>query len=158
MWLVKTFEALSKQELYAILALRSRVFVVEQTCVYQDIDDLDNKATHILLKDGEKIIAYARVFAPNDYYQDFTSIGRVVVPKSYRGKGLAHELLVQAISYLSATYPKNNIQIGAQTYLKAFYETYGFSQTGEPYIEDGIPHIHMLAFIKNKNEYSPTKN
>ena len=141
--MIKSFEALSKQELYNILALRANIFVVEQSCVYQDIDGLDSKATHIFLKDGEKIIAYARLFAPNDYYQGYTAIGRVVVPKSHRGKGLAHKLLKQAIAYLSAMYPKKNIKIGAQTYLKAFYETHGFSQIGEPYVEDGIPHIHM---------------
>ena len=150
MWQFKTFTSLSKQELYTILALRSAVFVVEQTCAYQDIDSLDMKAIHLFKKKNDTIIAYARLFDPNDSYQDFTSIGRVIVSKPYRGKGLAHELLEQAIAYLTIKHPKTSIKIGAQSYLKTYYESHGFNQIGEPYIEDGIPHIHMLASIKTK--------
>ncbi len=149
MWKIKTFNALSKQELYNILTLRVAVFVVEQSCPYQEVDGLDSKATHLFFQKEDTIIAYSRLFSPNQYYKGYTAIGRVVIPKSYRGKGLAHELLEQAIGYLSKEHPNVSIKIGAQSYLKKYYESHGFNQVAKPYIEDGIPHIHMLLEKQN---------
>ena len=145
MWKLKTFEELDAYVLYKLLQVRSEVFVVEQTCVYQDIDGLDTKAIHLYFEENGVIKAYARLFKPNDYYTNFTSIGRVLVAKSFRKQGLAHQLIKKAITYLQKNHPDFPIKIGAQLYLKTFYESHGFVQVGNSYIEDGIPHIYMIS-------------
>ncbi len=142
-YIVKSFNELSLQELYNILKLRSEVFVVEQDCVYQDIDGKDQKALHVLgVKDGN-LIAYTRLFKPNDYFKE-ASIGRVVVDKEERQFGYGHSLIKFSIKRLKEAYNTTAIKIGAQSYLKKFYESHGFIKIGEAYIEDGIPHIHMI--------------
>jgi ElaA protein len=141
-WKIKRFEALSLQELYDLLQLRSEVFVVEQNCVYQDIDGKDSKALHLLGVENGITVAYARLFKPNDYFEQ-ASIGRVIVKESYRDKKLGHVLMREAIAGLRTHFDAEKITISAQLYLKKFYESHGFVQTSEMYLEDDIPHIEM---------------
>jgi ElaA protein len=145
-WKTKTFYELSTQELYQILRLRSEVFVVEQNCVYQDIDNKDQKALHLFgIVEGE-IIAYSRLFKPGDYFE-FSSIGRVVVDEKFRDKNFGHELIDQSILEINNRFKAQNITISAQLYLKKFYEFHGFITTSEMYLEDDIPHIEMKITI-----------
>ena len=139
---IKQFSELSLLELYQILQLRSEVFVVEQDCVYQDIDFKDPKALHILGFKNDKIIAYTRIFKPGDYFKN-ASIGRVVVKESERKYGYGHELIKVSIKAVETEFKVQKITISAQLYLKKFYESHGFTQIGETYLEDGIPHIRM---------------
>ena len=141
-WKTKTFDELSTQELYQILRLRSEVFVVEQNCVYQDIDNKDHKALHLFgIVEGE-IIAYSRLFKPGDYFE-FSSIGRVVVAEKHRDKNFGHALIDQSILEIKKRFKVENITISAQLYLKKFYESHGFKATSAMYLEDDIPHIEM---------------
>lgn len=141
-WEIKRFNALSIAELYSVLQLRSKVFVVEQNCVYQDVDGKDFEALHVLGKDGEKIVAYARLFAPAKYF-DNASIGRVVVDSKYRSLKLGHDLMRFSIEGIFEEFETGPITISAQLYLEKFYNQHGFLRSGEPYLEDGIPHIKM---------------
>ena len=139
---IKLFNALSVAELYDILLLRAEVFVVEQNCVYQDIDGKDSKALHLIGTVNGKIVAYSRLFAPGDYY-DYASIGRVVISPAYRDRKWGHDLMRASIAAAQEHYTTSAITIMAQLYLKRFYESHGFVQEGEPFLEDGIPHIMM---------------
>ena len=139
---VKSFSELTVSELYQILQLRSEVFVVEQDCVYQDIDFKDQKALHVLGYKNNTIIAYTRIFKPSDYFEN-ASIGRVVVKQIERKYGYGHELMKVSIEAIKDSFHQEKITISAQLYLKKFYETHGFIQIGETYLEDGIPHIRM---------------
>lgn len=139
---IKRFNELFAPELYQVLQLRSEVFVVEQNCVYQDIDGKDAKAIHILGYADGKVAAYCRVFAPGDYFEQ-SSIGRVVISAGYRDRKWGHDLIGQAIKAIADNYSTGCITISAQLYLKKFYESHGFVQIGEEYLEDGIPHIRM---------------
>lgn len=141
-WKIKRFEALSTAELYNLLQLRAEVFVVEQNCVYQDIDGKDQKALHLIGEDNGETVAYARLFKPKDYFEE-ASIGRVVVKQSFREKKLGHLLMKEAIEAIKTEFNETNITISAQLYLKKFYESQGFNQTSETYLEDDIPHIEM---------------
>lgn len=141
-WKIKRFEALSLEELYSVLQLRSEVFVVEQNCVYQDIDYKDQKATHLIGEIEGKTIAYARLFKPNDYFEQ-ASIGRVIVKEDCRHLKLGHELMREAIQAVKTTFGVTKITISAQLYLQHFYESHGFVTTSEMYLEDDIPHIEM---------------
>ena len=141
-WQIKRFNELSLQELYSLLKLRSYVFVVEQNCVYQDIDNKDEKAVHLLGKVEDQIVAYARLFNVGDYFEN-ASIGRVVIHPEHRDKKWGHELMQQAISGIESNFKTKQITISAQLYLKKFYEANGFVQTSEMYLEDDIPHIEM---------------
>lgn len=139
---IKPFNELSLPELYKVLQVRAEVFVVEQNCVYQDIDGKDEKALHVLgLFEGE-IAAYSRLFDVGDYF-DNTSIGRVVVNPKFRDRKWGHDLMVASISGIQEHYNTSAITISAQLYLKKFYEGHGFVQDGEQYLEDDIPHIRM---------------
>lgn len=144
--ITKSFSDLTLNELYDILQLRAEVFIVEQNCVYQDIDSKDKKALHIIGIKNNKIIAYTRIFKPNDYFLE-ASIGRVVVKQQERKYGYGHQILKASIIAIETNFKTLVIKISAQTYLKNFYETHGFKQVSEEYLEDGIPHI---AMIKNK--------
>ena len=139
---IKTFEELNIKELYNILQLRSEVFVVEQDCVYQDIDFKDQKSLHVFACKNDKIIAYTRVFKPGDYFEN-SSIGRVVVADTERKHGFGHDLMKASIKAIKENYNADLITISAQKYLKKFYEAHQFIQVGEEYLEDGIPHIRM---------------
>ncbi|MBS0026404.1 GNAT family N-acetyltransferase [Chitinophaga sp. 22321] len=143
-WKIKSFEELTTAELYAILHLRSEVFVIEQNCAYQDLDYSDQKALHLMgTDDSGVLLAYTRIFGPGIKYTE-ASIGRVVTSPLVRGKGAGRELMERSIAELQQHYGKIPIKIGAQQYLQKFYGTLGFEQTSEMYLEDGIPHIEML--------------
>lgn len=142
-WSYKNFEELTTIELYAILQLRNEVFVVEQNCVYPDIDNKDLKSFHLMAFDGENLAAYSRILPPGLSFEE-ASIGRVITAPSYRGKGIGMVLLEKAITETQHTFAIKPIKIGAQLYLKKFYEGFGFTQTSEVYLEDGIEHIEML--------------
>ncbi|MDY8135311.1 GNAT family N-acetyltransferase [Aquimarina sp. 2201CG5-10] len=139
---VKRFDEISAEEMYKILGLRAEVFVVEQNCVYQDIDDKDQEALHVIGIKENTIVAYTRIFSPGDYYEE-ASFGRVVIPKSHRQFGYGHNLIKESINAIESFFNTKEIKISAQTYLKKFYETHGFKQVGEEYLEDGIPHMAM---------------
>jgi ElaA protein len=141
-WKIKRFETLTIEELYQLLKLRSEVFVVEQNCVYLDIDDKDQKALHLFGILNGKMVAYARLFNKNDYFEN-ASIGRVVSHPDFRAKKIGHELMKQAVEAIENHFGENQITISAQLYLKKFYERHGFIQTSEMYLEDDIPHIEM---------------
>ena len=139
---IKRFKELSIVELYNLLQLRSEVFVVEQNCIYQDIDGKDEKALHVLGYYQGNLAAYARLFNKG-YYFDETSIGRVVVSPKYRDKKFGHDLMKTAIEAISEFYNEKEITISAQEYLQKFYESHGFVKISEMYLEDDIPHIRM---------------
>ncbi|MBT8245887.1 MAG: GNAT family N-acetyltransferase [Winogradskyella sp.] len=140
---VKTFNQLTKKTLYDLLQLRSEVFVVEQDCVYQDIDNKDQKALHVLGYKEEKIVAYTRIFKAGDYFKEAASIGRVVVAKNERQHRYGYDIMEASISAIRDNYNTEVILISAQTYLKKFYNNLGFFEIGKEYLEDGIPHIKM---------------
>lgn len=140
---IKTFNQLSTTELYQILQLRSEVFVVEQDCVYQDIDGKDTKALHVLGIIDQKIIAYTRCFQPGDYFRE-ASIGRVVVAESQRKFKRGNQIMNSSIAAIEDHYNTTVIKISAQCYLNKFYTNLGFKAIGEEYLEDGIPHIAMI--------------
>lgn len=140
---VKTFQELSLEELYDVLALRSEVFVVEQDCVYQDIDGKDKKALHILGFKDEQLVAYTRCFNKGMYFED-ASIGRVLVKEDQRKYGYGHVIFEASVKEIQSRYNTDKIKISAQKYLIKFYESHNFKQVGEGYLEDGIPHIAMI--------------
>ena len=142
-YFVKEFHQLSLEELYRILQLRSEIFVVEQNCVYQDLDFKDQKSLHVFGKKNDRIITYTRVFKPGDYFKE-ASIGRVVVDKKERKFGYGHDLMKASIKAVKDYFNVDKITISAQVYLKKFYESHGFKKVGEEYLEDGIPHIEMI--------------
>ena len=141
---IKKFSELSTEEIYNILKLRSEVFVVEQNCVYQDIDEKDKKATHLFLEKNNDIIAYTRIFKKGDYYKENPSIGRVVVSKKERGKNLGKEIMLNSIEFIKKELEGRKIELSAQKYLDKFYRDLDFYSEGEDYLEDGIPHQRMF--------------
>lgn len=141
--IIKSFNELSLEELYKLLQLRSNVFVVEQNCVYQDIDEKDKKAIHIIGKKNKKIVAYTRVFKPGDYFEK-TSIGRVVVKKEERKYGLGKEIMLASLKAIKEKIGAVVVELSAQAYLRRFYIDLGFVEIGKEYLEDGIPHVRML--------------
>ena len=143
MTLVKNFSELDNNEIYEILKLRSEVFVVEQKCIYQDRDNKDQKAIHLLLKKNNEIIAYTRIFKSGEYYKN-PSIGRVVVCKKERGKDFGKKVMRKSINYIKENIEGNKIELSAQKYLDKFYRELGFYVEGEEYLEDGIPHQRMF--------------
>lgn len=141
--IVKTFSELTTQELYNVLQLRSEVFVVEQDCVYQDVDGKDQKSLHVLGIKNDIIVAYTRVFKPGDYFEQ-ASIGRVVVKENERTFKYGYDIMNASIDAIKTNFNKTIVKISAQTYLRKFYNNLGFKQVGEEYLEDGIPHIAMI--------------
>ncbi|HEV9037173.1 MAG TPA: GNAT family N-acetyltransferase [Puia sp.] len=142
-WTLKEFDQLTPHELYAVLRLRSEVFVVEQNCVFLDMDDKDQYCHHLLGWRGERLVGYSRIVPAGISYAE-SSIGRIVTSPAARRRGVGRELMVQSIDTLYSLYGKTDIRIGAQYYLLRFYESFGFVQKGEIYLEDGIEHIEML--------------
>ena len=142
----KKFSELSVSELYELLKLRTEIFVVEQECIYQDMDGKDNKAIHILGKEEDKIVAYTRIFGPGDYY-DQPCIGRVVVDKKRRGEEKGKAIMEASIKYVKKNYSNKKIILSAQKYLEKFYKDLGFFVEGDEYLEDGIPHQKMILKI-----------
>jgi ElaA protein len=141
-FVTKSFSELTTTELYKILQLRSEVFVVEQDCVYQDLDFKDQKSLHVFGFKNDNIIAYTRIFKPGDYF-DNASIGRVVVADTERKFGYGHDIIKASINAIKTHFNVDKITISAQKYLIYFYESHNFIQVGEEYLEDGIPHIRM---------------
>ncbi|TXG37206.1 GNAT family N-acetyltransferase [Seonamhaeicola maritimus] len=139
----KTFNELSKQELYDLLQLRSEVFVVEQDCVYQDLDGKDQKALHVLGYKNDDLVAYTRIFKPGDYFNE-ASIGRVVVAKNQRQFKYGYSIMEASINAIKDCFNESKIKISAQCYLKQFYNNIGFKEVGEEYLEDDIPHVGMI--------------
>lgn len=140
---VKKFSDLSVAELYDILQLRSEVFVVEQDCVYQDIDGKDAEALHVIGTKNSRIVAYTRCFGPGYYFPE-AAIGRVIVKQSERTHGFGHEIMETSARAIEDHYNTSRIKLSAQQYLIKFYESHGYQTIGEGYLEDGIPHIAML--------------
>ena len=139
---IKKFEELTGKEIYEVLKVRSEVFVVEQECIYNDLDGKDVDSIHIMLKKEGKIIAYLRVLKAGISYE-YPSLGRVLVIKEERGKGLARKLTLYGIDYIMNILKEEKITIGAQEYLKFFYESLGFIGISDVYLEDNIPHLDM---------------
>lgn len=142
-WSLKKFHELSPLELYEILKLRSEVFVVEQNCVFLDMDDRDQMAHHLQGRINGQLATGVRILPPGLAYEE-PSIGRVVSSPLFRRKGVGIELMKKAIEETINLYGKVSIKIGAQLYLKKFYESFGFVQCSETYLEDDIPHIKMI--------------
>jgi len=142
-WTWKKFDDLTPHELYAILQLRSEVFVVEQQCVFQDIDDKDQPSYHVMGREGASLLAYTRLVPPGISYTE-PSVGRVVTSPRARKSGLGRELMLYSIEQCRALFGQHPIRIGAQLYLKKFYGSLGFRPEGDIYLEDGIQHVEML--------------
>ena len=138
----KSFEELSNKELYQLLQLRNEVFIVEQTCPYPDLDNKDYKSLHVLGKEDDNIVAYARIL-PQGVSYDESSIGRVVTSAAVRKTGYGKLLMQYAIPETLKQFNTNEIVISAQYYLEKFYSDLGFKSEGEVYMEDDIPHIQM---------------
>ena len=140
----KKFTELTSVELYQILALRANVFIVEQTCPYQDVDGKDLDALHLLGYKKDNLIAYGRILKKGVSYKNHCSIGRIVIDREYRGKNYGHDLVNYAIKTCYKHHPKQSIKISAQAHLEKFYIYHRFIPTGEKYLEDDIPHIGMV--------------
>lgn len=140
---IKQFQELNTLELYEILQLRSAIFVVEQDCVYQDVDGKDKKALHILGTLEGKLVAYTRIFKSGDYFEE-CSIGRVAVHQNYRMYGYGKDIMKASINAIKDNLNETSIKISAQQYLVNFYTSLGFKTIGEGYLEDDIPHIAMI--------------
>lgn len=141
----KAFKDLTLDELYDILKLRQEVFVVEQDCPYQDADDIDKNAIHVMAHDANNtLVAYTRLLGKGISYPNYCSIGRVVNSQSTRGKGIGKKIMELSIRLIQDYYPDSDIKISAQTYLDDFYTSLGFRSTGTYYLEDNIPHQAMI--------------
>ncbi len=137
------FDELTASELYQVMQLRNEVFVVEQNCVYQDADNKDPQSHHLMIRDNNKLAAYCRLLPPGLAYEQM-SIGRVISSPAYRKTGAGKLLLKEAIEACHKLFGEGPIKIGAQLYLKKFYESFGFEQVSDVYLEDNIEHISML--------------
>ena len=147
-WTDKKFDDLTPHELYAILQLRSEVFVVEQNCVFQDMDNKDQASHHLMGWQGKKLVACSRIVPAGISYVEF-SIGRIVSSPSVRGQGIGRVLVDKSIQLAYGLHGKGVIRIGAQYYLRDFYESFGFQKAGDIYLEDGIEHVEMLLLMKD---------
>lgn len=137
---VKKFADLTTQEFYEIVKERIAVFVVEQNCPYQEVDEIDSQAWHTYFKDEEgKISAYTRIFEEDGTIH----FGRVLVNSEHRKEGLGRKIVQRTMEVIEANYPQRPIVIGAQVYLQSFYESFGFEAISDVYLEDDIPHIDM---------------
>ena len=141
-WFLKKFEELTISELYAILQLRNEVFIIEQNCVYPDLDNKDQFSYHLMCWNEEKLIAYTRLLPPGVAYEN-PAIGRVATSASVRKSGIGKELMKRSIEHSDILFGKKPITLGAQLYLQRFYESFQFKASSEVYLEDGIEHIEM---------------
>lgn len=140
---IKKFSELTTKELYEILKVRAEVFVVEQNCVYQDLDSKDEVSYHLFIEDNREVVAYLRILPKNTSYPEI-AIGRVLTKATHRKKGLSKEMVQKAIDFIIDILEEKAIRISAQRYLQKFYESFGFESTSDIYLEDGIEHIEML--------------
>lgn len=167
---IKTFDELTSVDIYHILKARAQVFVVEQNCAYQDMDEVDFDCLHLVAHQNEALVGYCRIIppefnrlCPNLTHNDpainavvntaetIPAIGRVLVLSQYRRNGLARQIMLQAIAYCRKKYGKKRpIILSAQTYLIQFYESLGFVPEGEVYLEDGIEHVKMVQYVAKK--------
>ncbi len=145
-WRCTKFEELTPYEIYALLQLRIDVFIIEQTCLFQDADNKDQKAWHLTCRDEEGLLACSRLLPAGASYDEI-SIGRIVTARRARRLGLGRELLHRSIAACFSLFGEQVIRIGAQLYLKQFYESFGFVQASPVYLEDGIEHIEMLRQV-----------
>lgn len=141
-WIIKRFDNLLPVEIYDIIKLRLEVFIGEQGCSYEDLDDRDKSAYHMFLYDGEKIIAYCRILDAGVAYEEI-SIGRVCVDKDYRNQGIAKSMMLNAIAFIKEQVSDPVIKISAQNYIIPFYESVGFKIASDVYLEEGIEHRKM---------------
>ncbi len=141
----KPFHELTAPQLYAMMALRQEVFVVEQNCPYLDADGKDMNCWHLMGYDTDgKLVAYARLIPKGVSYKNFASIGRITTAASVRRTGAGKELMKSALDWMEQQFTGDSIKISAQTYLREFYENFGFVVSGEEYLEDNIPHLPMV--------------
>lgn len=145
-WRFAAFDALTTAELYAVLQLRSEVFVVEQACVFQDMDGADQAAMHLLGRLNGELVGYARCIPSGVKFSE-ASLGRIVTRDSVRGTGVGHQLVDEAVACLTRQWGAQSIRIGAQARLEQFYRQHGFICTGNSYLEDGIAHVEMLRSV-----------
>ncbi len=143
-WTLKKFEDLTVDELYALLRLRTEVFVVEQTCVFQDMDNKDQYCYHLMGWKENELVAYTRLVPEGVSYAGYPSIGRVVTAPAARGGGIGRILMEKSIEETRRLLGKGPVKIGAQLYLLKFYSSLGFEKTSDIYMEDGIEHIEMI--------------
>lgn len=143
-WTCKHHSELSKDALYAILRLRTEVFVFEQKCPYQEVDGLDliGDTCHLTVEEDGQLLGYLRLLDPERHDGDVV-IGRVVIAPQGRGQGLGHELMEQALAAIAQRWPGLPIYLSAQAHLQGYYGRYGFAPVTEVYLEDDIPHIGM---------------
>lgn len=142
-WQTLAFEQLSLADFHAVARLRQDVFIVEQNCPYPDLDGLDPQCQHMIATENDTLLAYQRCLPPGLTFPQ-SALGRIVVAPEGRGRQLGRELVQRGIDFNRDQWPGSGIQIGAQAHLEAFYASLGFEVTGEPYVEDGIPHVHMI--------------
>ena len=134
---------MTRDELYEIIKLRIEVFVVEQDCPYQDLDDKDKNAYHLFVEDNGLVVAVLRILPEGVSFEDM-AIGRLIVKKSYRGRGISRKMMNKAISFIINDLNKSKIRLSGQTYLLEFYESLGFKRVSDVYLEDGIDHYEFL--------------
>lgn len=146
---VSPFHKLTSNQLYDLLKLRQDVFVIEQNCLYQDLDGYDKKAIHFLLYDEDRLAAYSRIFSPDIKYENECSIGRIIVSAEYRGGELGKILITESIEYCIKHYPNNGIRIEAQAALEKYYSKLGFRPDSKVYQVDEIDHLQMVFSSKN---------
>lgn len=150
-WRVLRFDQLSTHQLYQLLSLRVAVFVVEQTCYYQELDgkDIESGTHHVLGYLNDEIVAYTRILAPGVSYPNHASVGRVIVAKSCRGMNVGNQLMERSMDVSYQQWPDFPVKISAQEPLEQFYNQFGFEKSSLMYLEDDIPHIAMIAPAQN---------
>ncbi|MEQ9279304.1 MAG: GNAT family N-acetyltransferase [Balneola sp.] len=147
--IISSFEELTPNQLYDLTKLRQDVFIIEQNCIYPDLDGYDKKASHFLIYESKELVAYSRIFPPDIKYDAETSIGRIIVSKEKRGGNLGEALIKQSINYCIKNFPNSNIRIEAQAKLKSYYSQLGFIGDSDVYLVDGIDHLQMVYKAKN---------
>lgn len=140
---IKRFNELTTEELYKILRARNEVFVIEQTCIYQDCDNKDYNSYHLYVEEGNEVVGYLRIVNKGISYEEM-SIGRVLVKETHRNKGLSRKIMLEAIKFIEEKLNSTEIRLSGQVYIKGFYESLGFKQVSEEYLEDDLPHVEML--------------
>lgn len=151
--ILKSYQELTKDELYLILQLRQEVFIVEQDCPYLDADNRDQKSWHLMIfTAGDELAGYARLLPIDISYKKYTSIGRILTNNKFRGQGYGKTLMKIAIEILLKKSSNTPIKISAQTYLTKYYQSFGFQTIGEEYLEDNIPHIEMILGHNNLHQ------
>jgi len=143
MWFLKRFDELNINELYEILRVRNEVFVYEQKCLYQDLDYKDQQSYHLFYKENGKVVFYLRIIDKGVSYNEI-SIGRVLVVKTHRRKGLCRQGMLKSLKFIKNELKETQIRISAQEYLIPFYEEFGFKTTSDLYFEDNLPHYEMF--------------